>query len=94
MAYDYGAGFGSVIEGVIRDTGLLWNWSRARSARRQAQAAQERAEVEARLEARRQMEFVERQMSRGRAGDASEAQAQEALRGRSGRANKLDEWWF
>jgi hypothetical protein len=88
-----------------RDVGMIWRFCRNRAAR----ARVRREEQEAARLARRQMEtseriqqqqrrqwmqMVERQNVRGHAGDATPEEARQALRGRGGRANPLDDRWF
>jgi hypothetical protein len=73
----------------------------ARRERRRAAAEQRRAERLSRAAERRaeriaeeRLKRVEGQMSRGSAGFANQNEAREALRGRGGRSNELDERWF
>jgi len=67
---------------------------RARAEQRRAERASRQAERQAAELARERLRRVEEQMARGKAGDATEAQAREALQGRGGRPNKLDERMF
>lgn len=62
----------------------------ARLARRQMEIS-ERIQQEQR---RQWLEMVQRQNVRGHAGNATQEEAREALRGRGGRANPLDNRWF
>lgn len=71
-----------------------WEKWKADAARRRAIRQSRRAELRARELANEKLQQVERQMARGAAGDASQEEAREALRGRGGRANPLDERWF
>lgn len=67
---------------------------RAVKEQRRAELAMRIAERRAELLARERLRRVQLQMARGSAGNASPQQAREALRGRGGRANDLDERWF
>jgi hypothetical protein len=85
---------GILLEGVLG--------RRAASKRREAaRLAMELAVKEAREQERRSQQQqrqwrdeVQRQMSRGRAGDASPQSARDALGGRGGRRSELDDRWF
>lgn len=81
--------------------GVVGRWASRRRERRRAAKEQRRAELamriaerRAELLARERLRRVRLQMARGSAGNASPQQAREALRGRGGRANDLDERWF
>jgi len=96
MSADPQAGIFSILGGVIVDAiTISRNASLNRQARRAARAAEDEArreEQRARERRRRWLAAVESQMSRGDAGDATEAQARAALSG--GRRNPLDERKF
>jgi len=81
--YNIGADIGRFLDSCFVEARRIRMWRRARKDRREHARAEEAA-----------LKLVQGQMARGRAGDATEAQAHEALRGRGGRANKLDERWF
>ncbi|MBV9152697.1 MAG: hypothetical protein JO204_13065 [Alphaproteobacteria bacterium] len=84
---------------------MIWRFGRNRAAkakqRREAREAERLArkqmEINERMqqEQRRQwQEMVQRQNVRGHAGDATPEEARQALRGRGGRPNPLDDRWF
>jgi len=88
-----------------RDVDMIWRFCRNRTARarqkHQAREIEERnrrqMESNERLQSeqhRQWLEMVERQNIRGHAGDATPEEAREALRGRGGRRNPLDDRWF
>jgi hypothetical protein len=90
---------------LARDVGMVWRFCRNRAARaRQLREAREadrlarrQMEISERLqqEQRRQwLEMVQRQNIRGHAGNATPEEARQALRGRGGRPNPLDDRWF
>ena len=66
----------------------------AEAEEQETEEAGREAERQARELAREKLKRVEGQMARGTAGDASEEQARDALRGRGGRTNKLDDLSF
>jgi hypothetical protein len=52
------------------------------------------AERASRRQQQKWLEDVQRQMARGKAGNASEKDAQAALRGSGGRPSKFDDRWY
>jgi hypothetical protein len=71
-----------------------WEQWKTDAARRRAIRRNRRAEQRARELANAKLQQVERQMARGSAGDATQEEAREALHGRGGGANPLDDRWF
>jgi hypothetical protein len=85
---------GDIVVSAGRDAVSLWRWGAARRARAQAEQDARAAEREVRAQHEKWLKMVEQQMARGRAGDASQQEAQAALSGRGGRPNELDDRWF
>lgn len=79
---------------ILRPVVRLVFGSSSRGAERRAAHAIRKAEREARQQRREWFDAVERQKTRGDAGDATQDEAIEALRGRGGRSNPLDERKF
>jgi len=82
---------GEMIGGIIAS---LLQPRPAKNDKAEARRAEERARREAEAQQREWRALVERQKIRGHAGDATPEEAREALRGRGGRRNPLDDRWF
>jgi hypothetical protein len=85
-----GGMIGLLLATALRSVSGLGSRGAERRARRQA----EHDERMARRQRQQWLELVQRQMARGRAGDASQQDAITALRGRGGRSSKLDREFF
>jgi hypothetical protein len=89
---------GAVIGQFIADCIQVSRASREKAAQKRAQekalSDARTAERESRERLQRWREFTEQQKARGKAGDASQDTAREALRGNGGRRSPLDDRWF
>jgi hypothetical protein len=93
-----GAGILTILATFIVGVWELMAAGRKRRAEAQAAKQAERTrradERAARAQLQQWREMVERQMSRGHAGNASAEEAAAALRGRGGRVSPLDDRWI
>jgi hypothetical protein len=89
-----GEALADLIRLVFGGVARLMAWDRSSSLRRASERAARDAERRAEKQMKEWRELVERQMSRGKAGNATQEQAQEALRGRGGLPNPLDDGWY
>ena len=94
MSTDPYAVLGQVISEFIAMSRSALHNARGRRAGRAAEREARLAEQQARERRRAWLATVERQMSRGAARDASEAEARALLGGRAGRRNPLDDRRF
>jgi hypothetical protein len=94
MSENAGALLGQAIAGLIRDTFLLVRWMLRLNPRARAMREARAGERASRRRQQQWLDDVRRQKARGEAGDATQADARAALRGRGGRRSALDDRYF
>ena len=93
-----GDGIGTILGILIAETinGIAAHRQKVAEARARRKSVSDarRAERESGERLQRWHEFTQQQKARGKAGDATQESAREALRGNGGRRSPLDDRWF